>query len=444
LDTRPGMAICPACGRDNPERLTFCGFCASPLTSTEVREVRKTVTVLFSDITGSTSLGELLDPESLRNVMSRYFDLARTVVLRHGGTVEKFIGDAVMAVFGVPAAHEDDAFRAVRAATEMRENLAALNDELERGSGVRLETRTGINSGEVVAGDPSSGQSFVSGDTVNVAARLEQAAQPGEILIAADTLSLVRDAVQVEATEPLRLKGKAELVQAFRLLEVLAGTAPLARRLDSPMVGRDSELRQVLDAFDRVESARSCELLTILGEAGVGKSRLTMEVLSRLTDHATVLEGRCLPYGEGITFWALAEMVRRAAGIDEDDPPAHALAKIAGLLNANDDAALIRDRVGAAIGLSDATGAIEETFWAARRLLEVLAAARPVVAVFDDIHWRSRHSWISSSTWQASAGNTRFSCSAWLGRSFVRPDRSGIGRGRSSRFRPSIPPRAKT
>jgi class 3 adenylate cyclase/tetratricopeptide (TPR) repeat protein len=381
------MAICPACGRDNPERLTFCGFCASPLTSTEVREVRKTVTVLFSDITGSTSLGELLDPESLRNVMSRYFDLARTVVLRHGGTVEKFIGDAVMAVFGVPAAHEDDAFRAVRAATEMRENLAALNDELERGSGVRLETRTGINSGEVVAGDPSSGQSFVSGDTVNVAARLEQAAQPGEILIAADTLSLVRDAVQVEATEPLRLKGKAELVQAFRLLEVLAGTAPLARRLDSPMVGRDSELRQVLDAFDRVESARSCELLTILGEAGVGKSRLTMEVLSRLTDHATVLEGRCLPYGEGITFWALAEMVRRAAGIDEDDPPAHALAKIAGLLNANDDAALIRDRVGAAIGLSDATGAIEETFWAARRLLEVLAAARPVVAVFDDIHW---------------------------------------------------------
>ncbi|MDP9302249.1 MAG: AAA family ATPase [Actinomycetota bacterium] len=381
------MATCPACGRDNPEGFQFCGFCSSPLVPSEGHEVRKTVTVLFSDVTGSTSLGELLDPESLRNVMSRYFDLARTVVLRHGGTVEKFIGDAVMAVFGVPTAHEDDALRAVRAATEMRENLAALNDELERGSGVRLEIRTGVNSGEVVAGDPSSGQSFVSGDTVNVAARLEQAAQPGEILIGAGTLSLVHDAVQVEATEPLQLKGKAEPVPAFRLLDVLAGAPALARRLDSPLVGREGELRQVLDAFDRVEGGRSCELVTIVGEAGVGKSRLTMEVLSQLAGRANVLEGRCLPYGEGITFWALGEMVRRAAGIDEADPPAHALAKIAGLLNGNDDAALVRDRVGAAIGLSDATGAIQETFWATRRLLEALAADRPVVAVFDDIHW---------------------------------------------------------
>jgi class 3 adenylate cyclase len=247
------MANCPACGRDNPEGFQFCGFCSSPLVPSEGHEVRKTVTVLFSDVTGSTSLGELLDPESLRNVMSRYFDLARTVVLRHGGTVEKFIGDAVMAVFGVPAAHEDDALRAVRAATEMRGNLPALNDELERGSGVRLETRTGVNSGEVMAGDPSSGQSFVSGDTINVAARLEQAAQPGEILIGAGTLSLVRDAVRVEATEPLPLRGKAEPVPAFRLLDVLAGAPARARRLGSPMVGREDERRQVLDAFDRVE-----------------------------------------------------------------------------------------------------------------------------------------------------------------------------------------------
>jgi tetratricopeptide (TPR) repeat protein len=319
--------------------------------------------------------------------MSQYFELARTVVQRHGGTVEKFIGDAVMAVFGVPAAHEDDALRAVRAATEIRKNLAGLNDELERGSGVRLETRTGVNSGEVVAGDPSSGQSFVSGDTVNVAARLEQAAQPGEILIGAGTLSLVRDAVRVEATKPLPLKGKADPVTAFRVLDVLAGAPPLARRLDSPMVGRDDELGQVLDAFDRVRGGRRCELVTIIGEAGVGKSRLTMEVLSRLAGRATVLEGRCLPYGEGITFWALAEIVRQAARIDDGDPPAEALAKIAGLLDGIEDAGVVRDRVGAAIGLSDATGAIQETFWATRRLLEVLAAQRPVVAVFDDIHW---------------------------------------------------------
>jgi class 3 adenylate cyclase/tetratricopeptide (TPR) repeat protein len=386
LDTRPDGNL-SRLRPGQPGGVPVLWFLFSPLVPSEGHEVRKTVTVLFSDVTGSTSLGELLDPESLRNVMSRYFDLARTVVQRHGGTVEKFIGDAVMAVFGVPAAHEDDALRAVRAATEMRENLAALNDELERGSGVRLETRTGVNSGEVVAGDPSSGQSFVSGDTVNVAARLEQAAQPGEILIGAGTLSLVRDAVRVESTEPLPLKGKAEPVPAFRLLDVLPGAPPFARRLDSPMVGREDELRQVMDAFDRVESGRSCELVTVVAEAGGGKSRLTMEVLSGLAGRALVLEGRCLPYGEGITFWALGEMVRRAAGIDEADPPAHALAKIAGLLRGNDDAALVRDRVGTAIGLSDATGAIQETFWATRRLLEALAAVRPVVAVFDDIHW---------------------------------------------------------
>jgi class 3 adenylate cyclase/tetratricopeptide (TPR) repeat protein len=381
------MPTCPACGRNNPEGFQFCGFCTSPLTASEGNEVRKTVTVLFSDVTGSTSLGERLDPESLRSVMSRYFDLARTVVERHGGTVEKFIGDAVMAVFGVPVAHEDDALRAVRASTEIREELAGLNDALERGSGVRLETRTGVNSGEVVAGDPSFGQSFVSGDTVNVAARLEQAARPGEILIGAGTLSLIRDAVQVEATDPLPLKGKAEPVPAFRLLEVRAGAAGVARRLDSPMVGREDELRQVLDAFDRAEGARSCELVTIVGDAGVGKSRLSMEVLSRLAGRAIVLEGRCLPYGEGITFWALGEIVRRAARIDEADPPALALAKIEGVLNGNDDAALVRDRVGAAIGLSDATGAIQETFWATRRLLETLAIDQPVVAVVDDIQW---------------------------------------------------------
>ena len=387
LDTRPGMTVCPACGRDNPDGFRFCGFCGSPLSSGEGHEVRKTVTVLFSDVTGSTSLGELLDPESLRDVMTRYFDLARAVVQRHGGTVEKFIGDAVMAVFGVPLTHEDDALRAVRAAIEFREDLAALNDELERGSGVRLETRTGVNSGEVVAGDPSSGQAFVSGDAVNVAARLEQVAQPGEILIGAATLSLVRDAVRVEATKPLLLKGKTDPVMAFRLVEVVTGAPALARRLDSPMVGRDGELGQVLDAFDRAREARSCELVTVVGEAGVGKSRLTMEVLSRLADQANVLQGRCLPYGEGITFWPLAEMVKRAAGIDEDDPPARALSKIASLLDDNEDAALVQDRVGAAIGLSDATGAIEETFWATRRLLEALAADRPVLAVFDDIHW---------------------------------------------------------
>jgi class 3 adenylate cyclase len=351
--------------------------------------MRKTVTVLFSDVTGSTSLGERLDSESLRSVMSRYFDLARTVLARHGGTVEKFIGDAVMAVFGVPEVHEDDALRAARAAVELRESLDGLNDELERGWGARLQIRTGVNTGDVVARDPTAGQSFVSGDAVNVAARLEQAAQPGEILLGPQTLALVRDAVRVEAVEPLSLKGKAEPVPAFRLVEVLPGAPAFARRLDSPMLGRDAELATVVDACDRAERGPGCELVTIVGVAGVGKSRLIREVSSRLADRARILEGRCLPYGEGITFWPLAEIVKQAADIDDTDPPEGAVGKMGAMLAARDaeQVPLIVERVGAAIGLGQAHGVIQETFWAFRRLLETLAHDRPLVAVIDDIHW---------------------------------------------------------
>jgi class 3 adenylate cyclase len=176
------MRTCPSCGRDNPEGFAFCGYCRSPLPGSEpaAAEVRKTVTVVFCDVTGSTSLGERLDPESLRRVMSRYFEEMKTVIERHGGTVEKFIGDAVMAVFGIPAVHEDDALRAVRAAAEMRDALEALNKELERDRGVSIASRIGVNTGEVVAGDPATGQALVTGDTVNVAARLEQAAAPSK------------------------------------------------------------------------------------------------------------------------------------------------------------------------------------------------------------------------------------------------------------------------
>ena len=186
-------------------------------------EVRKTVTVLFCDVTGSTSLGEQLDPESLRGLMSRFFEEMRAVLERHGGTVEKYIGDAVMAVFGIPAVHEDDALRAVRAAVEMRDALASLNKELERDRGVTIASRIGVNTGDVVAGDAAARQTLVTGDAVNVAARLEQAAEPGEILIGAPTMSLVRDAVVAEPVEPLALKGKSATVDAFLLAEVGAG-----------------------------------------------------------------------------------------------------------------------------------------------------------------------------------------------------------------------------
>src|SRR6266571_2381138 len=212
------MRTCAQCGEQAGPRARFCPACGAALAEpAPKRETRKVVTVVFSDVTGSTALGERLDPESMRRVMGRYFDEMRSALEAHGGTVEKFIGDAVMAVFGVPIVHEDDAVRALRAAVEMRERLARLNEELEGDFGVRLESRTGVNTGEVVVGE---GQSLATGDAVNVAARLEQAAAPGEILLGGRTLSLVSAAVEAEVVEPLALKGKSEQVRAVRLLAV--------------------------------------------------------------------------------------------------------------------------------------------------------------------------------------------------------------------------------
>ncbi|TML40590.1 MAG: hypothetical protein E6G25_03855 [Actinobacteria bacterium] len=203
------MRVCPNCGEENPERFPLCGFCGTQLApELPPQEVRKTVTIVFSDLKGSTNLGEALDSESLREVMSRYFDEMRAVLEHHGGMVEKYIGDAIMAVFGLPRLHEDDALRAVRAAASMQETLAALNVELKERWGVELTNRTGVNTGEIVAGDPSLGQRLVTGDAVNVAARLEQAAPANEILIGDSTYRLVRDGVHVEDVEPLELKGR--------------------------------------------------------------------------------------------------------------------------------------------------------------------------------------------------------------------------------------------
>jgi class 3 adenylate cyclase/tetratricopeptide (TPR) repeat protein len=343
------------------------------------------VTVVFCDVTGSTSLGEARDPESVRRVLARYFEQARAALERHGGTVEKFIGDAVMAVFGVPTLHEDDALRAVRAAAELRERLGELNEELERDWGVRLETRTAVNTGDVIAG---SAETLVTGDAVNVAARLEQVAAPGEVLLGETTYTLVRDAVSVERIEPMELKGKRQPVRAYRLLEVRAGAAGRERRLDSPMVGRDRQLALLLRAFDNAASDRTCHLFTILGAAGVGKSRLVEEFLGSVPAETSVLRGRCLPYGEGITFWPLAEAVREAAALDERDEPEAAGVKLASLLEGDESAERIAERVAALIGLVEATpGGEEESLWAVRKLFERLARDRPLVIVFDDVHW---------------------------------------------------------
>jgi class 3 adenylate cyclase/tetratricopeptide (TPR) repeat protein len=377
------MVTCSSCGQESPEGFAFCPACGAPLEqTTPSRDVRKTVTVVFSDVTGSTALGEQLDPESLRRVMARYFDEMQTVVQHHDGTVEKFIGDAVMAVFGIPVLHEDDALRAVRAASEMRERLGELNEELQQAWGVRIQVRTGINTGEVVAGDASSSQRFATGDTVNVAKRFEEAAGPGEVLVGEQTYRLVRDAVEVEPVEPLELKGKRKPVPAYRLLSLEAGAPGRARRLDSPMVGRDRERAALDQAYERAVGERACHLFTVLGSAGVGKSRLLADFLGGLGDAATVVGGRCLPYGDGITFWPLLEVIRSLYG--EEFVPA-----IAEQLAGDENAQLIADRLGAALGLGENAGSADETFWAVRKLFEAQARDQPFVVVFDDLQWAS-------------------------------------------------------
>jgi predicted ATPase/class 3 adenylate cyclase len=368
-----------------PAGARFCSSCGAP--SADAPETRKVVTVLFCDWIGSTALGEGLDVESLRRVQALFFAETRRAIERHGGTVEKFIGDAVMAVFGIPQAHEDDALRAARAAVELREALAALNERLERELGVVLSVRTGVNTGEVVAGEPAAGQGFVTGDAVVVAKRLEEGASAGEILIGETTRLLVRNAALVEPVDGVAAKGKTEPLVAWRLLGVIAGAPAFARRLDAALVGREHEVMLLQQAFERATAEGAGHLFTVLGPAGVGKSRLVNELLAEVGDRATVLRGRCLPYGEGITFWPLVDVVREAAQIDRSLSVDEARSRLAGLLADDREAETIADRIAAAVGMSDSSAPAEETFWATRRLLEALSRRRPVVLSFDDVQW---------------------------------------------------------
>jgi class 3 adenylate cyclase/tetratricopeptide (TPR) repeat protein len=378
---------------ENPGTARFCAACGNPLEPPEGMplEVRKTVTVLFCDVTGSTTLGERQDPEQIRRVLARYFQVARDVLHRHGGTVEKFMGDAVMAVFGVPVLHEDDALRALRAAAELRDAIDGLNEELEQVYGIRIAVRIGVNSGEVIAGDTLRGHSFAAGDAINVAQRLESEAEAGEILIGNATCRLARDAIRAEPLGPLTLKGKEEAVEAHRLVEVLPGVLSHTRRFDSPMVGRGRELHSLVDAFERAAAERSCHLFTVLGAAGVGKSRLVREALAQLGDRARLLVGTCLPYGEGITFWPALEVVKQGTGIEDGDSAEDVLAKIRTALGDDDSAALAAERVAALVGLEETGGTAEQGFWGFRKLIEALARERPTVLVFDDVNWGEPH-----------------------------------------------------
>jgi class 3 adenylate cyclase/tetratricopeptide (TPR) repeat protein len=381
------VIVCGRCGTENADSARFCSTCGAQLQAAATpHETRKTVTVLFCDAAASTSFGERIDAESLRAVMTRYFDEMRAVVERHGGVVEKFIGDAMMAVFGVPRVHEDDALRAVLASLEIRDRLRDLDEAIRAERGLAIEWRTGVNTGEVIAGDTGSGHRFVSGDAVNVAARLEQAARPGEILIGADTRRLVQDAVRVEPLEPLTLKGKDEPVPAFRLLGP-ADEAQQPARLHSPVVGRNRQLRQLDEAWDQIVSERICHLFTILGAAGVGKSRVVNDFVERRGGEARAVYGRCLAYGEGITYWPLGEIVRTLADLSDADDAATGQAKVEAFLQGEEDASAVAERIGAAIGLIEARATPQETAWAARRLFEVFASRQPLVIVMDDIQW---------------------------------------------------------
>jgi class 3 adenylate cyclase/tetratricopeptide (TPR) repeat protein len=350
---------CTTCGAEIREGARFCDSCGAPqAVPVESHEQRKTVTVVFCDVTGSTALGERLDAESFRRVMARYFAEARRVIERHGGTVEKFIGDAVMAVFGVPVVHEDDAVRAVRAAEELRRAIGTLNSELERDYDTTLELRIGVNTGEVVTGTE---ERLATGDAVNVAARLQQSAAPGEILLGQETRALARDAVTVEELVPLEVKGKQAPLVAYRLESVTPDAPGLARHLDAPMIGREHERAVLEDAFANTVRRRSCALFTLLGTAGVGKSRLAREFLGGVD--ARVVEGQCLSYGEGITYWPVVEVVKQLGG-SSGQPALEAL-----------------------LGEAATPTTPEEIAWAVRKLMESAAHERPLVVRFDDVHW---------------------------------------------------------
>jgi class 3 adenylate cyclase len=311
------------------------------------------VTALFCDVMISSELGVEVDPEALQSMSAKYLGELRSVIERHGGTVEKFRGDAVMALFGVPQVQEDDALRAVRAAAEIRERLPAIADEV----GVELRFRTGVNTGPVLLAE---GENVAIGDAINVAARLEQAAQPGEILLGEQTLRLVRDAVEVKPLESLKLEGKSAPTASYRLVRVDPSAPGVRRRLDAPLVGRQRELGLLRSAWDRTVQESGCHLFTLLGVAGVGKSRLVSELTTAVGPAAMVLSGRCLHYGEGITFRPLIEAFSTVA-----EPARDVLERLS----------------------SGGVAVPEELFFEVRGLLESLALERPVILHVDDLQW---------------------------------------------------------
>ncbi|WP_203638478.1 adenylate/guanylate cyclase domain-containing protein, partial [Streptomyces griseus] len=424
---------CSSCQQDLPPTARFCSSCGTPCAATGAAgagpvpaappgDERKPVTVLFCDLVGSTALSGVLDPETLRTVTLRYFEAMSAEIVARGGTPEKFIGDAVMAVFGVPVVRDDDARRALAAALGMRRALARLNEELDATLGIELTTRIGVNTGQVVAGsDTTARQALVSGETVNIAARLEQNAGPGEILIGPETLLAAGPTVRAEPTGPLRLKGKRDSVEAYRLLALGADDPELLRRFDVPFVGRDAERRSLDAALERAVRGGGAGLLRVTGEAGIGKTRLVREWLSRRSASGALTygAGRCRSYGDHGTLAPLADAVRSlvavgpasdagpgsgagsAAGSGQAPEPGPGSGHVSGqasgrMPGAADDG---KDTAGG-LAVDDAMALLsggllrdgtpnapfEDMCAALTAVLERAARARPVVLVLDDWH----------------------------------------------------------
>ncbi|MGZ8601432.1 MAG: adenylate/guanylate cyclase domain-containing protein [Actinomycetota bacterium] len=390
------MPTCKVCGNRNPDRSKFCSECGSQLTAAPApTEERKVVSVLFCDLVGFTSRSEHSDPEDVRAIVRPYFEALRQDIESFGGTVEKFIGDAVMAVFGAPTAHDDDPERAVRAGLRILDAI----EELNAGRGTDLAVRVGINTGEVVVALgalPERGEGIVTGDVVNTAARLQTGAPAGGIAVGELTYLSTKDVFDFEPLEAVAAKGKTRAVPAWRALAARArfGT-DITRRHEVALVGRDAERALLEGLLDRTIRDRSCELVTILGEPGVGKSRMIHELFELVDGREELVvwrQGRCLPYGEGIAFWALGEIVKAEAGILESDSPVRAEAKLdralRGLAFGSGELEWVRGRLAPLIGVEPpSTAERDESFTAWSRFLEALAGRGGAVFVFEDVHW---------------------------------------------------------
>jgi class 3 adenylate cyclase/predicted ATPase len=391
---------CPVCGTENAETAKFCSECGAQLVAPAAapREERKLVTVVFADLVGSTERAERLDPEDVRALLAPYHARLRHELERHGGTVEKFIGDAVVAVFGAPAAHEDDPERAVRAALAIQEAIAEMNVV---DPALALEVRIGVNTGEaLVALDarPELGEGIVSGDVVNTGARLQSAAQPGGVLVGEHTFRATERAIVYESHEPVRAKGKAEPLRVWQAVARRASFGIDLAGVTTPLVGRDDERDVLLRALARARARLEPQLVTLVGVPGIGKSRLVRELFQVVDDDPELIvwrQGRSLPYGEGLPLWGLAEIVKAQGGILETDGADEAAAKIAASVRdvaADETEASWLERhllslTGAQQARSPGQASLDESFGAWRRFLEALAQQQPVVLVFEDLHW---------------------------------------------------------